>query len=60
LKLFKIGPCTVYAEDFKDPQKFYMKRCLVILNEGHKLELVATAVLGKGIDHANIFLLVFL
>ncbi len=53
-KLSKKGPCTVYAEDLKGPGKIVEPKIpLTILNEGHQLELVATARLGKGTDHAK-------
>ena len=54
LKLTKSGPCTVYASDFKggaDP--VFPKIPITILGENHKLELVATALLGKGITHSK-------
>jgi len=54
LKLLKIGPCTVYAGDLKGPVDVaYPKIPLVILGKGHKLELVATAILGIGLNHAK-------
>jgi DNA-directed RNA polymerase subunit D len=54
LKLSKTGPCTVYAGDIKGGADVsYNKIPITILNEGQKLELVATAVLGKGIEHAK-------
>lgn len=54
LKLSKTGPCTVYSSDLNgNAEVVYEKIPLVILGEGHKLELVATAVLGKGINHAK-------
>lgn len=54
LKLSKTGPCTVYAEDLKgDAEVVEGKIPLTLLGTGHKLELVATATLGKGIDHAK-------
>ncbi len=54
LKLSKIGPCTVYASDLEgNAEIVYPKTPIVILGEGHKLELVATATLGRGIDHAK-------
>ena len=53
-KLEKKGPCTVYAEDLKGPGDIiYGKTPITIINENHKLELVATATLGLGIDHAK-------
>ncbi len=54
LKLSKTGPCTVYAEDFQgSADVVYGKTPITILGENHKLELVATAALGKGIEHAK-------
>jgi len=53
-KLSKIGPCTVYAEDLQGPVDItYGKIPLTILGEEAKLELVATAKLGIGKDHAK-------
>ena len=53
-KLTKTGPCTVYSGDLKGPADIiHDKIPITILNEGHKLELVATAVLGKGEEHAK-------
>lgn len=53
-KLSKSGPCTVYASDLKGPtDTAYPKIPLTILGEDHKLELLATAILGKGLDHAK-------
>ncbi len=52
LKLVKNGPCTVYAGDLKGHAEIiYQKIPITILNENNKLELIATAVLGKGIEH---------
>lgn len=54
LKLSKTGPCTIYAEDLKgDAEIVEPKIPLTILGNGHKLELVATAALGKGVEHAK-------
>jgi len=54
LKLTKTGPCTVYAADLNGAAELVHEKIpLTILGEGHKLELVATANLGKGIDHAK-------
>ncbi len=54
LKLSKTGPCTVYASDLDgNAEVVYGKIPIVLLAEGQKLELVATAVLGKGIEHAK-------
>ena len=54
LKLSKTGPCTVYSGDLDgNAELVHDKIPIVFLGEEHKLELVATAVLGKGIDHAK-------
>ena len=54
LKLSKTGPCTVYAEDFKGGADIVEpKMPITILGEDAKIELVATAILGKGIEHAK-------
>lgn len=54
LKLVKSGPGTVYSGELKGPAEvLYEKIPLTLLGEGHKIELVATATLGKGIDHAK-------
>jgi DNA-directed RNA polymerase subunit D len=54
LKLSKTGPCTVYSSDLEgDAELVNDKIPIVILGEGSKLELVATAALGKGIEHAK-------
>lgn len=54
LKLSKTGPCTVYSGDLDgNAEIIYSKIPLTILGEGRKLELVATATLGKGIQHAK-------
>ena len=54
LKLSKTGPCTVYASDLKgNADVVFDKIPLTILGKEHKAELVATATLGKGIDHAK-------
>ena len=53
-KLSKTGSCTVYSGDLKGPVDIIHEKIpITILNEGHKLELVATAALGKGINHAK-------
>ena len=53
-KLSKTGPCTVYASDLSgSADVVYDKMPITVLGEGHKLELVATAILGKGKDHAK-------
>ena len=54
LKLSKVGPCTVYAEDLKgDTDVVEPKIPITLLGNGHKLELAATAVLGRSVDHAK-------
>lgn len=54
LKLSKTGPCTVYSDDLDGNAEVVHKKIpLTILSEGHKLELVATATLGRGIEHAK-------
>lgn len=54
LKLSKSGPCTVYSGDLKGAAEVVEDKIpLTILGEGHKLELLATAKLGKGINHAK-------
>lgn len=54
IKLSKIGPCTVYSEDLKgDAEITFDKIPLTILGNDAKLELLATARLGKGIEHAK-------
>ncbi len=54
MKLSKTGPCTVYAEDLNGAADIiYPKIPITILSEDQKLELVATATLGKGIVHAK-------
>lgn len=53
-KLSKTGPCTVYAEDLQGPVDIiHGKIPITLLAEGHKLEIVATAVLRQGIQHAK-------
>lgn len=54
LKLSKVGPCTVYSGDLEGSVEIvYDKMPLTLLGEGHKIELVATAILGKGTEHAK-------
>lgn len=53
-KLSKKGPCTVYASDLKGAgDVIYEKIPITILGNEHKLELVATARLGKGVEHSK-------
>jgi DNA-directed RNA polymerase subunit D len=54
LKLVKTGPCTVYSGDLDGNADVVSKKIpITLLADGQKLELVATAVLGKGIEHAK-------
>jgi DNA-directed RNA polymerase subunit D len=54
LKLSKKGPGQVYAEDLEGPVTIiYPKIPITLLGEGHKLELMATATLGTGREHAK-------
>lgn len=54
LKISKTGPCTVYSGDLQGGAVVVHEAIpLTVLGNGHKLELVATAILGKGIDHAK-------
>ncbi len=53
-KLTKKGPCTVYSGDLKGSADMpFEKIPITILNENHKLELIATARLGIGREHAK-------
>jgi DNA-directed RNA polymerase subunit D len=54
LKLSKKGPCTVYSEDLEgDAEVIYKKIPLTLLGDTHRLELVATAILGTGLEHTK-------
>jgi len=54
LKLSKKGPCTVYAKDLEGPAEIiYNDIPLTILAEDQKLELIGTARIGLGINHAK-------
>ncbi len=54
LKLVAKGPCTVYSGDLKGKAEVVFENMpIVILEEEQELELVATAILGIGIDHAK-------
>ncbi|MAG38048.1 DNA-directed RNA polymerase subunit D [Candidatus Pacearchaeota archaeon] len=53
-KLSKKGPGTVYASDLSGSGSIaFPKTPITILNENHKLELVASASLGTGLEHAK-------
>lgn len=54
LKLSKTGPCTVYTEDLDGNADVVQPKIpIVLLGDNHKLELVASARLGRGIEHAK-------
>lgn len=54
LKLSKKGPCTVYSEDIKgSADVVFGKIPLTLLGEEQKVELIATARLGKATEHAK-------
>lgn len=54
LKLSKTGPGMVHASDLEgNAEVVYQRIPITLLGEGQKLELVATAALGKGIEHAK-------
>ena len=53
-KLSKMGPCTVYSGDLEGAAEVvYPKIPLTILSKDNKLELVATATLGKATTHSK-------
>lgn len=53
-KLSKTGPCTVYSGDLKGSADIIEEKIpITLIGEGHKVELLATARLGLGIDHAK-------
>jgi len=54
LKLTKTGPCVIHSGDLKgNADVVYKNIPLTILGEDQKLELIATAILGKGVEHAK-------
>ena len=54
LKIKKTGPGPVYSEDLQgDAEVVEGKIPLVLLGAGHQIELIATATLGKGVNHAK-------
>ena len=54
LKLSKKGPGVVYSGDFEgDAEVVYKNIPITLLGENHKIELVATATLGTGLEHAK-------
>lgn len=54
LKLSKTGPCTVYSGDLEgNAEVVEPKIPITILTADNKLELLATATLGKGVSHAK-------
>ncbi len=53
-KLSKKGPCTVYSGDLKGAADIVQEKIpITLINEGQEVELVATAVLGIGLNHAK-------
>jgi len=53
-KLSKKGPGMVYSEDLQGPGELIEKKIpITLLGENHKLELMATATLGNGREHAK-------
>jgi len=54
MKLKKKGPCWVYSGDLKGAGKVvYENIPITLLEEGQEIELIATATLGKGVQHAK-------
>ena len=54
LKLSKTGPGMVYSKDLKGKSLIVHENIpITLLEKGQELEFVATAVLGKGTDHAK-------
>ncbi|OGJ19042.1 hypothetical protein A3K73_02300 [Candidatus Pacearchaeota archaeon RBG_13_36_9] len=54
LKIQMKGPATVYSKDLKGgAEAVYEGIPITLLNEDQEVELVATARLGKGIDHSK-------
>ena len=54
LKLSKKGPCVVYSGDLKGKVKVVENKIpIVILDKDQELEFVATAKLGKGVEHTK-------
>lgn len=54
LKLVAKGPGMVYSKELKGKaEPVYENMPITLLREDQELELVASAVLGKGIDHAK-------
>ncbi len=54
MKLVKKGPNWVYSGDFKGGVKLIHDNMpITLLDEGQEIELVATATLGKALDHAK-------
>jgi len=49
-----MGPCTVYSGDLEGSTDIVEKKIpMTILGKDQKLELIATAILGLGVDHAK-------
>lgn len=53
LKLAMTGPATVYSSDLGPKGSVIYKMPITILNKDQGIELVATAKVGQGIEHAK-------
>ncbi|HVY01368.1 MAG TPA: DNA-directed RNA polymerase subunit D [Candidatus Nanoarchaeia archaeon] len=54
LKIKKVGPGVVYSGDLEGGAEVVEGKIpLVLIGAGHSVELVATATLGKGVQHAK-------
>jgi len=52
-KLSAEGPCTVYSTDLSPKKNILYKMPIVILGKEQKIEFVAIAKMGLGIEHAK-------
>jgi len=53
LKLSTTGPCTVYSDEMSPKKSVLYKMPITILDKDQELEFVATAKMGRGVDHAK-------
>ena len=53
LKLSATGPCTVYSDEMSPKKSVLYKMPITILDKDQALEFVATAKMGRGVDHAK-------
>ncbi len=53
LKLSSTGPCTVYSDEMSPKKSVLYKMPITILDKDQELEFVATAKMGRGVDHAK-------